>query len=66
MKTKITLGKSVAYRFIGLVNWSLRIPTNVLLQKSINQLLINQKKDLFDGSITERLREITFPMKSLK
>jgi hypothetical protein len=64
MKTK--LGNSVAYKFIGMVNWSLRIPTNVLLQKSINQLLINQKKDLFDGSITERLREITFPMKNLE
>lgn len=63
MKTK--LGKSVAYRLIGLVNWSLHVPTDVLLKKSADLFVIQQKKDLFYSSIWENLREITLPMKTL-
>jgi hypothetical protein len=63
MKTK--LGKSVANRLIGKVNWSLHVPTDVLLKKSADLFVIQQKKDLFNSSIWENLREITLPMKTL-
>ena len=63
MKTK--LGKSVANRLIGKVNRSLHVPTDVLLKKSADLFVIQQKKDLFNSSIWENLREITLPMKTL-
>jgi hypothetical protein len=63
MKTK--LGNSVAYRLIGKVNWSLHVPTDVLLKKSTDLFVIQQKKDLFYTSIWENLREITLPIKTL-